>query len=531
MNENIRELNPYSSDRKVPSFRILDSKTLIREKTISSGAYGVIYTAILKENNNLYAVKQNNVDKTGDFHISIREMDIHLRLNGHPFINPLKGVSFGNPFENGINSKIDSSCKKDILYFLYDPAAYDGYDLIYTLESNFKKMKVAMIQFLLGLEYMHSKNIIHRDLKPSNILWFRGKENNRSFKLCDFGLSKPLCSMGSETPRVVTISYRSPEIAFGFEKYDTKSDVWSAGCIFYEMITKSLLINLKDDSNSKLLIKIFSIIPRNIEEQRLKEMDSVGTIYKNIKNIKNIDKTWEECLSLSKEKIKDFNDSPGSYEDFLDLLSHIVEIDPKKRFTATEALNHKFFENNKNYIESMRIKFPPVSDDLPLISINSCKEREWIKELVMIYFSENNKKWYKDRILFMGIDIFDRYLNYIYCDENKIFDSDISKRDKINIEFKFEMCMYLAYKYFNIMVHFISFKEFSKKRYDEKYHVKFEMFLIWRVLDLKIYRPTLYDIAENLEKDDVEKLLVFLCKLKTENLYINELYSNFKKLK
>jgi serine/threonine protein kinase len=80
---------------------------------------------------------------------------------------------------------------------------------------------------------MHEKRIIHRDLKPANILIF----SDGILKLGDLGLGR---YMSDETfkafSQVGTPLYMSPEVIRN-EGYDFKSDVWSLGCVVYELVT------------------------------------------------------------------------------------------------------------------------------------------------------------------------------------------------------------------------------------------------------------------------------------------------------
>ncbi len=104
------------------------------------------------------------------------------------------------------------------------------------------------VQIAGALAAAHDKSIIHRDLKPSNITW----SENDPVKVLDFGLAKPLRTQISEedlshTPTISidetrsgvilgTASYMSPEQARGGD-LDERTDIWSFGCVLYEMIT------------------------------------------------------------------------------------------------------------------------------------------------------------------------------------------------------------------------------------------------------------------------------------------------------
>jgi serine/threonine protein kinase len=89
------------------------------------------------------------------------------------------------------------------------------------------------------MEYVHSHRIMHRDLKPSNILLNLGDEPK--VKLADFGLSRDVhtftCARARYTRCIQTLWYRAPEILLGIKRYDQPVDVWSLGCILYEIMT------------------------------------------------------------------------------------------------------------------------------------------------------------------------------------------------------------------------------------------------------------------------------------------------------
>ena len=86
-------------------------------------------------------------------------------------------------------------------------------------------------QITSGTVYIHSKKILHRDLKPSNIFIL----SDNHLKIGDFGISKRHNStMSMANTLVGTTIYIAPEI-YGGVPYNEKADVWSLGCILYEL--------------------------------------------------------------------------------------------------------------------------------------------------------------------------------------------------------------------------------------------------------------------------------------------------------
>lgn len=86
-------------------------------------------------------------------------------------------------------------------------------------------------QICSALHYMHSNRIMHRDLKPANIFL----TSDRVIKLGDLGLSKYFPDNGKSTHSVLgSPYYMSPERLLR-DKYDFNGDIWSLGCVLYEL--------------------------------------------------------------------------------------------------------------------------------------------------------------------------------------------------------------------------------------------------------------------------------------------------------
>jgi serine/threonine-protein kinase len=89
---------------------------------------------------------------------------------------------------------------------------------------------------LAALEYSHQQGIVHRDIKPANVMLAR----NGDIKVMDFGIARAVADSGAtmtQTANVLgTAQYLSPEQARG-ETVDARSDVYSTGCLLYELLT------------------------------------------------------------------------------------------------------------------------------------------------------------------------------------------------------------------------------------------------------------------------------------------------------
>ena len=145
----------------------------------------------------------------------------------------------------------------------------------------------------LGLKEIHKKNLIHRDLKPDNIFL----TSDIKIKIGDFGIAKQLNNGNEFTKTIVgTPLYMAPEILKG-EQYNNKVDIWSLGCIIYELCTSNFYYDNKTQGKinksvygvelqnliDKLLEKDYNKRPKieevcNIVEEYIKKIDEAKII-------------------------------------------------------------------------------------------------------------------------------------------------------------------------------------------------------------------------------------------------------------
>ncbi|CAD8178593.1 unnamed protein product [Paramecium octaurelia] len=102
-----------------------------------------------------------------------------------------------------------------------------------------EQSKLIMHALLSGIDYMHSKNVMHRDIKPENIV-LEKINNLTTLKLVDFGLATYSNIKKFKYPKCGTPGYVAPEIANLTDQnsiYDKKCDIFSAGAVFYKLLT------------------------------------------------------------------------------------------------------------------------------------------------------------------------------------------------------------------------------------------------------------------------------------------------------
>jgi NIMA (never in mitosis gene a)-related kinase len=153
------------------------------------------------------------------------------------------------------------------------------------------------IQLVSALKYCKQQNILHRDLKPENILIT--KEGN--VKLIDFGVGRLLDTFHQQASTFAgTIQYIAPEI-HNNQPYSFPADVWSLGCVIYQLMMLKQPFETSDLGNLIKIIKKGQYPPltgnyENILEQIVEKMLIID-FYKRI--------TIEEIYKILSEQFFD----------------------------------------------------------------------------------------------------------------------------------------------------------------------------------------------------------------------------------
>eukprot|EP01012_Entosiphon_sulcatum_P067632 TRINITY_DN9740_c0_g1_i1.p1 TRINITY_DN9740_c0_g1~~TRINITY_DN9740_c0_g1_i1.p1 ORF type:complete len:388 (-),score=88.43 TRINITY_DN9740_c0_g1_i1:165-1328(-) len=142
---------------------------------------------------------------------------------------------------------VDAFTHSNVLYIIQEYA--DGGDLLRAINAQAqigyfseRRVKIITAQLCMGLRYLHGRKVLHRDLKTENVFLTR----DGKVKLGDLGLSRVLHdSLSLAQTQCGTANYFSPEVCHG-RLYNAKSDIWSLGCVLYEVANFARLFDGRD---------------------------------------------------------------------------------------------------------------------------------------------------------------------------------------------------------------------------------------------------------------------------------------------
>ena len=304
-----------------------------KDKLLGRGTFGNVFEGEDKDGYK-YAIKRECKEMDGNDISTFIEREISLlrRLCPHKNI-----VQFHSAHDDG--------------YFIY--LVFElcwGGDLKNCLETRYKNdmpietIRACMWQIFEGLRHCHARGVMHRDLKPQNILVQDtpladavviedGSIGNACIalpvlKIADFGSSRCVDDTADGrcyTLECCTLWYKAPEILLGSPYYQYSADMWSAGCIFWELVTgNSLFPGIDTDHNQ--LVTIFKRLGTPTEKiwPGVTKLPCAYIITGN--------------KQLSMPLIHAKLDDTASH-----LMNYCLRYNPSARLTAHDALFHRWF--------------------------------------------------------------------------------------------------------------------------------------------------------------------------------------------
>lgn len=192
---------------------------------LGSGSFAQVYLATKAESGETFAIKAIARNKLGDVKIQ-ENLDSEIMIM-RDYIHP------------NIVRLFEHYTSANHIYLVLEYCA--GGDLQQYIRKfgrlDERTARRFLIQLARGLQFLHSKHLIHRDIKPQNLL-LTEMSDTAIMKIADFGFAKQLTEAAMAHTPCGTPLYMAPEI-LELREYDAKADLWSVGCVLFEMLSGS----------------------------------------------------------------------------------------------------------------------------------------------------------------------------------------------------------------------------------------------------------------------------------------------------
>ncbi|XP_063115943.1 serine/threonine-protein kinase MAK isoform X2 [Cavia porcellus] len=278
-------------------------------RQLGDGTYGSVLMGKSNESGELVAIKRmKRKFYSWDECMNLREVKSLKKLN-HVNVIKLKEVIREN----------------NHLYFIFEYMKENLYQLMKDRNKLFPESVIRniMYQILQGLAFIHKHGFFHRDMKPENLLCM-GPD---LVKIADFGLARELRSQPPYTDYVSTRWYRAPEVLLRSSVYSSPIDVWAVGSIMAELYTLRPLF--PGTSEVDEIFKICQVLgtPKKSDWPEGYQLAS------------SMNFRFPQCVPINLKTL-----IPNASSEAIHLMTEMLNWDPKKRPTASQALKHPYFQ-------------------------------------------------------------------------------------------------------------------------------------------------------------------------------------------
>ena len=292
---------------------------------LGQGSFGSVIKCVDHKTGQFVAIKMLKFSKKANKELKL-EMEIlkHLQLEGenHHIIKYIDFFLFRGFFcivmellSESLSSYIKHSPSKKLT----------SHEQIFSITK----------QMCCALLFMHNSGVIHCDIKPDNILFTNQRKT--SIRLIDFGCS---CYEGKTIYSYIqTRYYRAPEVVLNLD-YDSKIDIWSLGCVLYEMCTGKVLFPGEDEEEvfHMMLEKLGMPSPEFMLKAKKKCTYIVdATSVKPYRNPHTM-KSYKPGADLVKDELEFMG------KEFVDVVLACLTIDASERKPMREIINLDFFK-------------------------------------------------------------------------------------------------------------------------------------------------------------------------------------------
>ena len=362
------------------------------EKVLGKGSFGSVYLVRRIEDNKIYALKSVILEKLNkkEQQNSVNEVRILASVN-HPNVIGYK-EAFWDDSQNTLNIVMEYADDGDLQTKIAKMRKEGGMfqeNLIWSYS----------IQMIEGLKALHDKKIMHRDLKSANIFLVNDKHQ---CKLGDMNVSKVIKEKELLT-QTGTPYYASPEV-WRDEPYSYKSDLWSIGCVIYELCAlrppfkgkdlDELFLNVckgkverishvYSDDLWKMILMLLQVdvkkrcdcdkfLNSKLITRKIQEMKKVDKEYKNLEKNKEINEGYlldtirfENILDIKRQlpTKKNYNNNA----DLAQGKTIVKKINKKKEININNELKNKSYKNVNNVDSSNLVKYQKINKNKKIL--------------------------------------------------------------------------------------------------------------------------------------------------------------------
>ncbi|CAG9765371.1 unnamed protein product [Ceutorhynchus assimilis] len=287
------------------------------------------------------------------------------------------------------------------IFELMDMSLYDHFKVTHKPDGKIRglseqKSKEYLYQVLRGLEHLHRSGLFHRDVKPENILIkfpsidtmrLKNMKTHEIIKLADLGSVRGIYSEPPYTEYISTRWYRSPECLLSNGNYGPKMDVWAAGCVFYEMLTYSILIY-----ECNFTKKYFRLLPMFPGDNEIDQLDKIHQVFGTPSThfLNKLKSRSKNCVVFPKKRgtgIGTLLLPHMTTRQAKAVLELMLEYDPDKRVNIRRLLKNSYFDD-------IRYKFEPITMEghQPKPQVYNKKNLILNQKVNRIEYSEESRK-------------------------------------------------------------------------------------------------------------------------------------------